>query len=154
MEKISTMNLDIQLRKFTLSDLDRISEIERSSFTDDAYSKTRFESLYRKHPDDFIVAELEGKIVGYIIAYDSGGFGDFDSVAVDPKYRGFGIGCLLVNYMLDRFKQKGLKRASLEVRTTNKTAISFYQKLGFKITKTITGFYRGSGNAYRMERAI
>lgn len=100
------MPLKIQLSSFSLSDLHRILEIERSSFITNAYSETRFESLYKKHPDDFVVAELQGKIVGYIIAYDSGGYGDFDSASVDPKFRYQGVGSLLVNCMLEQFKKR------------------------------------------------
>jgi len=147
------MQSKIRLRKFSPSDLDRVLEIECSSFTVDAYSETGFENLYRKHPGDFIVAELSGEIIGYIIAYDSGGFGDFDTVAVDPRFRRLGVGKLLVHFMLDCFRRKGLKKAFLEVRATNKVAIAFYQSLGFKTVEAIKGFY-GSGDAYRMESEI
>lgn len=148
------MQSKLQLRSFLASDLDRILEIEGSSFTIDVYSKTKFENLYKRHSNDFIVAELQGEIIGYIIAYDSGGFGDFDSVAVEPKFRHRGVGSLLVNFMLERFKKNGLKKASLEVRTANKTAIAFFGNLGFNIRGIIKGFYRDSGDAYIMEIEI
>ena len=145
---------DIKLRNFLLSDLKRIIEIEQSSFTSDAYSQERFENLYKKHPDDFVVAENANNIVGYIIAYDKGGSVDFNSMAVDKKYRGLGIGRLLVNFMLDRFKKDGLKKASLEVRATNEIAISFYKNLGFEIEEIIESYYPDGGNAYRMVKTL
>lgn len=148
------MNFDIQLRKFLLSDLKSIVEIEKSSFTTDVYSKKKFENLYKKHSDNFIVAKISNKIIGYIIAHDGGGFVDFDSVAVDKKYRRLGVGRLLVNFMLNRFKQKSLKKASLEVRTTNKTAVSFYKNSGFKIARIIKNYYKDGKDVYRMEKKL
>ena len=145
---------DVKLRNFQLPDLKRVREIEKSSFTLDAYSEERFENLYKKHPDDFIVAEKNNNIVGYIIAYENGGFLDFNSMAVDKKYRGLGIGRLLVNFILERFKKRGLKKASLEVRPTNETALSFYQNLGFKISGIIKNYYKDGEDAYRMEKII
>lgn len=146
--------MDIRLRRFSPSDLDRVMEIEQASFTTDAYARSRFESLYKRHPDGFIVAELSSKIIGYIIAYISGGLGDFDSMTVDPRYRRLGLGKRLVHFMMDNFRQQGIREASLEVRTTNISAISFYHGLGFRITKVIKGFYRGGGDAYQMRRSI
>lgn len=148
------MKFRIKLRKFRLSDLKTILRIERSSFSIDAYSKKRFKSLWKYHPNDFILAKIKDKIVGYIIAYPKKDFIDFNSVAVDKKYRNLGIGKKLVNFMLKKFKKLGLKWASLEVRTKNKVAISFYKNLGFKIKKIIKDFYKDGGDAYRMIKTL
>jgi len=146
--------MNIKLRNFQFPDLNSIVKIENASFSVDAYPKKRFEKLWRLHSKDFIVAKLRDKIIGYIIAYPKRYFIDFDSLAIDKKYRKLGIGRKLVNFMLNRFKKKGLKRALLEVKTTNKTAIAFYQKLGFKIKKTLKGYYRDKANAYQMEKIL
>jgi len=138
------------IRKFLPSDIDKIVEIEKASFKQGAYSKRRLENLSKKHPNDFLVAKLADKTVGYVIAYNKAGAIDFDSLAVDKKYRKLGIGKKLVSFMLNRFKKKGLKKASLEVRSSNKKAASFFQNLGFKITKVIKSYYRDGEDAYRM----
>lgn len=145
---------DIKLRNFKPPDLKRIIEIEESSFAADAYPRENFENLYKKYPDDFIVAEKNSNIVGYIIAYENSGFFNFDSIAVNKKYRGLGIGKLLVNFMLDRSRKRGLKKASLEIRPTNKIALSFYKNLGFKIVRIIKNYYKKGENAYRMEKIM
>ena len=146
--------MNIKLRNFQFPDLNSIVKIENASFSVDAYPKKRFEKLWRLHPKDFIVAKLRDKIIGYIIAYPRKDFGDFNSVAVDKKYRNLGIGKKLVNFMLEKFKKLGLKRAFLEVRTKNKITISFYRNLGFKIIKIIKNFYKDGGNAYRMVKTL
>jgi len=146
---------EARVRKFTFSDLKRILEIEKSSFTTDAYPKSRFAKLAKKHSDGFFVIENAGKILGYIIGYKTKkNQGDLDSIAIDPKYRKLGIGKLLLRYILNQFKKKGLRHASLEVRAKNKTAISFYRDMGFKAKRVIKEFYRDKADAYQMERAI
>lgn len=145
----------IKLRKFRTADFDYVMEIEKSSFSpSDAYPKRRMERLCKKYKNGFIVAEKNEKIVGYILAYQKGNFIDFYSIAVDKNYRNLGIGTTLVNFMLKQFKKAGLKKASLLVKTTNKTALFFYKKLGFKIKKTIKKYYRDRGSAYRMEKIL
>ncbi len=148
------MNTDIQLRKFSPAHLNRILEIEKSSFPLDAYSKKRFENFYKKGVGDFIVAKTKNRLVGYIMASQKNSLVDLQSVAVDKNYRNFGIGKILVEFILHRFEKRGFERASLKVRTNNKAAISFYKKLGFKITKTLRNYYCGGSNAYQMEKAF
>jgi len=130
------------IRKFLPSDIERIVKIEKASFEHGAYSKTRLKKLSKKHPNDFLVALLADKTVGYIIAYHKAGVIDFDSLAVDKKYRKLGIGKKLVKFALNRFRKKGLKKVSLEVRKSNQRAIAFFQNLGFKITKVIKHYYK------------
>lgn len=152
----------VKLRKFKISDLSQILEIEKSSFSvSRAYSKERFKSLYKAHSNDFIVAEKKSKVVGYIIAYSSTatrynkrGFFDFDSIAVGKNYRGIGLGSRLMNFVLESFKNRGFKKAFLEVITTDKKVISFYKKIGFQTKKTLKGFYKDGASAYRMEKSI
>ena len=144
----------IKIRKFSLADLRRILKIEKSSFTVDAYPMSRFKNLFKKHPEGFWVAQIAGKVVGYVIAYITKGMTDFVSIAVDPKYRRFGIGKKLVNFIIKKLKRQGAKKASLEVRTTNKASFSFFRNLGFRITKTLKGFYRDRGDAYQMRKKI
>jgi len=152
---ISDVSSAIKLRKFKISDLDQILKIEKSSFSVSyAYSKERFKSLYKAHSNDFIVAEKKSKVIGYIIAYNKRGFLDFDSIAVGKNYRGMGLGSRLMNFVLESFKNRGFKKASLEVNTANKRAMFFYKKIGFQIKKTLKRFYKDGTSAYRMEKFI
>jgi len=148
------MNYKVKLRKFSLQDLNRIMRIEKSSFPKDAYSEEKFKYLYKKYPDGFIVAQTLKDVAGYIIAYKFRNTAEFDSLAIDKKYRKLGMGKKLAFFMLRKFTKVGLKKAFLEVRATNKNAISFYEKMGFKIKKTIKDFYGKGEDAYLMERQL
>jgi ribosomal-protein-alanine N-acetyltransferase len=121
--------------------------------------------LHERFPETFIVAEENGEIVGYImcrieIGLSNFGFGGFIkkghivSIAVMPQHRGKGIGQALVTKAMDGMRLYNAKQCFLEVRVTNTTAISLYKKLGFKITRTIHGYYSDGEDAYVMSREL
>lgn len=149
----------IKIRKFSLSDLEEVMKIGRTSFPKNkTYSEDYFQKCYQKYPEGFIVAENKGKIVGYAISQLKRGIsirriGKFISLAVKPEFRQKGVGKKLVNSLINNFKKK-VKEISLTMRTKNKIAISFYQNLGFKIIKKIENYYRNNDDAYIMKKEI
>lgn len=145
----------IELRPFRLPDLGRVMEIERSSFDVDAYSEDRLRELYKMHPGGFRVAEVLGNVVGYIAATVTEDTGEIDSMAVDRDYRRLGVGEQLLKRTLEYFGHihPELKVYSLEVRTTNQTAIRLYEKMGFKRKEIREGYYRDAADAIVMQKA-
>lgn len=66
-------------------------------------------------------------------------------LAIHPDYQKQGLGQLLLYALLrDAFK-RGLQRATLEVRESNRSALSLYQKFGFKIAGRRKGYYQKWG---------
>lgn len=145
----------IELRNFSLTDLDQIMKIEKISFPDrKAYSRSYFETLYRNYPQGFIIAEAENKVIGYTICRSRNGFAEIISLAVDPDWREKGIGTKLINFLINHFKERGFKKIILHVRTENKKAIVFYQSLGFKILNIIENYYSNGKDSYLMKKEI
>jgi ribosomal-protein-alanine N-acetyltransferase len=62
-------------------------------------------------------------------------------VAVHPDYRRQGLGHLLLYSLLVRACQRGMERATLEVRISNQSAIALYQTYGFKIAGQRKRYY-------------
>jgi ribosomal-protein-alanine N-acetyltransferase len=145
---------EIHIRRFSFSDLDRIIEIERNSFTIDTFSADEFRHWYRKCPELFIVAEVLGTIAGYVIACILPEKGNIVSIAVDPLYRRRGIGKALTNFAVDQLKANALEVVELEVRITNADGISFWENLGFSPIGTIPDFYRDGAEALCMKKLI
>jgi len=56
-------------------------------------------------------------------------------VGVIDKFRGKGLGDLLLNYTLKQIENKRFKKVSLEVYTNNIVAINLYRKYGFIISQ-------------------
>jgi len=64
-------------------------------------------------------------------------------LAVDPIWRGRGIGETLLRHSLRTARQRGITSMNLEVRSTNK-AVTLYEKSGFEYVHRRPGYYRGN----------
>jgi len=115
--------------------------------------------------DAFYVAEVNGKIVGYVmcrIEYGQGyvrnvmrTLGHVVSVAVREKFRRRGIATNLMLASMDAMKRVyGVEEVYLEVRVSNEPAINLYRKLGFEIVKKIENYYLDGEDAYVMAREL
>lgn len=84
-----------------------------------------------EHPELFLVARLQGKIVGSVMGGYDGHRGAVNYVAVDPAHRRHGIGRLLMAELEKRLAALGCPKINLFVRTDNALVAVFYQKLGY-----------------------
>jgi ribosomal-protein-alanine N-acetyltransferase len=64
-------------------------------------------------------------------------------LAVDPLWRGRGIGEALLRHSLLTARRRGITSMNLEVRSTNK-AVKLYEKSGFEYVHRRPGYYRGN----------
>jgi len=152
------------LRKFTTSDLESVTRINRECLPEN-YTDFFFVDLYRRFPETFVVAEEDGKVVGYMmcrieVGLSNLGFsglikkGHVVSVAVMLSYRRKHIGEALVNKAMENMLVYNAKQCYLEVRATNTPAVNLYKKLGFQVTRTIKGYYADGEDAYVMTKKL
>ena len=80
-----------------------------------------------------------------------GGRGRIISIAVDPAYRGRGIGRALSGEVLGRLENAGVELIDLETRLDNRAAIRLWRALGFLATGLIPHYY-GDQAALTMRR--
>ncbi len=141
------------LREASKDDLDEIQEIEEKSFNY-PYSKLTFLTLLLMYPELFIVADCNGKVVGYVTgAITKEGFCHLFSIAVDPAFRGRGLGSRLLRFFEEACFSKKARKVVLEVSVVNKVALNLYKKHGYKIVKVIPNYYPDS-DAYLMEKEL
>ena len=86
------------------------------------------------------VAETENKIVGWIgaaksIMLEVMPHCQIDGLVIDEKYRGKGVGKLLIEKVKQWAKEKGNDRLSLHCNVLRTEAHLFYEHLGFKEIK-------------------
>lgn len=156
MENIEKMLIrdKINIRCFSLKDLNRIMEIEQASFDLDPFSEDIFRSWYHKCPNLFIVAEILRLVVGYMVTCTFYKNGYVVSIAVDPAYRNKSVGKTLANFTFDCLKAYGVKIVELEVRKTNRKGIGFWENLGFSTLRTITRYYHNGTAALKMRKLL
>lgn len=85
-----------------------------------------------RDPDLFLVAEVEGRVVGVIIGAWDGRRGWLHHLAVEEAYRGLGIGSALVREVEERLRAKGCLKVNLLVHAENMAARRLYQHLGYE----------------------
>jgi len=86
----------------------------------------------QRDPDLFLVAELDGGIVGTVIGGFDGRRGMMYHLAVAKGHRNQGIASQLVEELELRLRARGCIRYYLLVTRENKPAIRFYEKRGWE----------------------
>ena len=81
-----------------------------------------------------------------------------ETLAVDPAYRGMGIGTALLRKAEARARSMGKRTMSLGVIAENAGAIRLYERLGYRRTHTWDGYLvrlaTGSAAVHRMEKPV
>jgi ribosomal-protein-alanine N-acetyltransferase len=158
------MQSTFKLRKFVPDDLQNVMQINRVCLPEN-YTDFFFIDLQQRFPETFIVAEEDGKLLGYIMCRIEVGLsniglgglirkGHVVSIAVLPQSRRKGVAQAIINRALDGMRFYKAKLGFLEVRVTNEPAISLYKKLGFEVTRTNNGYYSDGEDAYVMTKKL
>ena len=85
-----------------------------------------------RDPDLFLVAEIEGEIIGSVLGGFDGRRGLIYHLAVAPEQRGKGYGKLLMDEVESRLKARGCMRSYLLVTRDNPDALDFYARRGWE----------------------
>jgi ribosomal protein S18 acetylase RimI-like enzyme len=98
-----------------------------------------FENLSkRKNSEIFIAEDEKHEFIGYVFVGESGEMitglssGFIYDIFVEEKFRGKGIGKLLLEKAEDYCRRKGYSRIALMVSAANDSAIRLYTRTGFK----------------------
>ena len=80
----------------------------------------------------FLIAEENGKLLGYVGMMHVLDEGYISNVAVAPEARRRGVAGALIRELLRRAEEKELSFVTLEVRESNAAAIALYERFGFR----------------------
>jgi len=128
------------VRPARLSDSRRIFEIHLKSLEGlDEEDAEWFEALLRvrSRRRKVLVAELGGRVVGFAVAYRFRRLAYVDSIAVDPEFRGLGVGSALLGELEARLRREGAEVVALSVKDSNKRALDFYLRNGYALRGVI-----------------
>ena len=142
---------DYQIRLCERDDIPAVISINMETLPEH-YSDYFYYEILSEFPETFLVAEIEGALIGYVMCRVEYGFshlkrlglarkGHVVSIAVKPEHRGKGVGTLLMRAAQDAMVGKTATESYLEVRLTNTEAIALYQRLGFSSASRLEVYY-------------
>ena len=121
---------DWVVKPIAKEDIGEIAELERRIFSD-AWSVSGLEESYKREEALILGAYKEGKIYGYLVAYLAADECELMRLAVKEEKRKENAGTHLLLALESMCEDAGIKKIFLEVRESNKTAISFYESGNF-----------------------
>ena len=126
------MKEKLVFRKMTLEDLPQIMQIEQDSFsipwTQDAFYNELTNNMFAQ----YMAVELAGEVIGYAGMWIIVDEAHITNIAILSKYRGQGIGKLLMHEITKTARFLGAVKMTLEVRVNNIAAQNLYRQFGFE----------------------
>jgi ribosomal-protein-alanine N-acetyltransferase len=96
----------------------------------------------------YIACDARRRIAGFALIRNVLDESELLTIAVDPKWRGKGLGRALLNAVFADLMLSPARRMFLEVDEQNLSALRLYQKLGFATISSRKGYYpRPDGSA-------
>ena len=138
----------------THADVPEVTALEKRAFSL-PWSRHAFEHEVQHNPmAHFLVLRRRNFATGrdsasHLVGY--GGFWLFNdeahicTLAVEPEWRGQGLGELLLTHLIDQAAQLDAAVVTLEVRATNRVAQELYAKYGFAQVGLRKGYYSDTG---------
>lgn len=124
-------NQRIVVRPVEPGDIPTLLAIEEACFEDFwRYDALSFADIAATHPY-FVVAEWQGKVIGYQFNALDGEFGYLVRIAVHPSAAGKAIGVRLMSEAINFFKQSNVLRIMLNSQDDNTRAHRLYEWFGF-----------------------
>ncbi|NWF92230.1 MAG: GNAT family N-acetyltransferase [Syntrophaceae bacterium] len=130
----------LNIRPLNMGDLDAIVEIDRKILgkTRSDYWKKKIETPNARYPFSCLVAEYEGKVIGFIVGEVSGWeFGVPDTVGwistigVDPVYQHRGVARRLGQEFIKNLKTIGVRVVYTLVNWNDWDLLKFFRGMGF-----------------------
>ena len=147
----------IKYRLASKEDFDEVQKIENECFKE-PYSTEDLHYEFEKNPvNKIIVAEDEGKVIGFIDFLITFNSSTIMQVAVTNEYRGKGIATHLMSEMENSFPKNIddlVETITLEVRESNVAAKNLYLKNGYEIVVIKKNYYKDGENAIYMVKRL
>lgn len=131
----------VSVRSAGPEDLARVITIEHHSFGDPWSPEALLDELTADEMRLPLVAERQGQIVGFLMAWFVADQLHVLNIAADTGCRRQGIGTALLREAARRGLAQGLVEATLEVRRGNTAGRAFYQRHGFRETGVRKRYY-------------
>jgi len=144
----------IKFRPWTQIDLIDIYALERSVYLDDPWSMEQFKEEFAGKSRQYLIAEFEGKVVGYAGIMVAGDVTDILTLTVAPNFRRRGIAREFLKRMVDWSRNQKVEAMMLEMRVGNVEAEPLYLAHGFRKISERLDYYGPGITAVVMRKEL
>jgi ribosomal protein S18 acetylase RimI-like enzyme len=125
----------VQIHEFQMNDYNAVLDLWKEACLvlrpGDDLSGVRMKLL--RDPDLFLLARLEGEIVGCVIGGWDGRRGWVYHLAVKPSHQRQGIATALLNEIEERLVEKGAKKINAQIYESNTKSLIFFKARGYEV---------------------
>jgi ribosomal-protein-alanine N-acetyltransferase len=146
----------VTIRPAAADDVPAIARLERDNLGVDAWSEPLVaEGVGGGLPTvHYLVAEVDGIVVGHAVASIAGDIAELQRMAVDDAHRRHGLASALLDAVLIAAVRGGADRLLLEVREDNVGALAFYAACDFTEIDRRRRYYRDGATAVVLVRSL
>ena len=134
----------------TVLDIPALECIVRDSFENPWSTRLLLGAVRNEQYDVHVIRNDAGTALAVTIAHMVSSDSNLDMLAVSPPQRGHGIGRYLTKCWIERSRERGLTRLTLQVNSGNREAQRLYASLGFSTAGMLSDYYPNGDAAFDM----
>jgi ribosomal-protein-alanine N-acetyltransferase len=146
-----------QITEMRSDDLAVVHQLECSS-QQDPWSLQHFESEFDNPVSTvdlyWCQGQCPGQLAGFLCSWLIAGELQIQNLATLPSMRRCGVALRLLEHVIERSKSAGLNSIWLEVRVSNRAAISLYKRFGFSACGKRSAYYPDGEDALSMSNEL
>jgi len=96
------------------------------------------ERKLKVNPELFLVGAIDNRVIATVMGGYEGHRGWVNYLAVDPEHQRNGIGRRMMAAIEGKLLAMGCPKINLQVRTGNQSALSFYERIGYKTDDVVS----------------
>jgi len=120
-----------KVRQFTIGDYNQVAHIWDMCNVPSPEGRKDVQMRTQRDPDLFLVADLNGSVIGVVMGAWDGRRAWCHNYGVDPRFRGQGVGAALIQELENKVKEKGLPRLNVLVRHGDTGTQGLFEACGF-----------------------
>ena len=141
---------EITMGLMTVDDVDAVHAIEVACFRTPWSRKSFYDEVTQNACARYMVVREDGVAIAYAGVWFVLDEGHITNIAVRPDRRGQGVGEMVTRGLIQLAADSGMSWITLEVRRSNRPAISLYKKLGFTEVGCRKRYYENNEDAILM----
>jgi ribosomal protein S18 acetylase RimI-like enzyme len=124
----------MKIENFTMQNYQEVLDLWKRAGIGVSSSDTKEETMLilERNPELFLIGKEQEKIIAVVIGAFDGRRGYVHHLAVDPDYQKKGYGKVIMDNLIERFRQKRIHKIHLFIQKDNKGVLEFYSKQGWE----------------------